>query len=121
MATNNYIEQIIEKLKPLNPHKVILFGSYAEGINTKDSDIDLLVVTNDDVMPKNFQENMKYYLKIANVLDEIRKEIAIDLLVHTLPMYQKFIALDSMFSREIRNNGTVLYENHHARLAEFSE
>ena len=54
----NYIQQIIEKLKPLNPHKVILFGSYAYGTITKHSDIDLLVVTNDDVMPKNFQESM---------------------------------------------------------------
>ena len=32
---------IVEKLKPLNPYKIILFGSYAYGSPTKDSDIDL--------------------------------------------------------------------------------
>jgi predicted nucleotidyltransferase len=28
---------IVEKLKPLNPYQIILFGSYAYGMPTKDS------------------------------------------------------------------------------------
>ena len=32
---------IVEKLKPLNPYQIILFGSYTYGSPTKDSDIDL--------------------------------------------------------------------------------
>lgn len=121
MEKKDYINQIIEKLKPLNPYKVILFGSYAHDTYTKDSDIDLLVVTNDEVIPNNFQENMKYYLKVARILDEIRNEVAMDLLVHTLPMHQKFIELDSMFAREILKNGKILYESHHQRLVESSQ
>lgn len=34
---------IIERLKPLNPDKIILFGSYAYGTPTEDSDIDLFL------------------------------------------------------------------------------
>ena len=30
--------EIVELLKPLNPEKIILFGSYAYGIPTEDSD-----------------------------------------------------------------------------------
>ena len=36
--------EIIERLKPLNPDKIILFGSYAYGTPTEDSDIDLFLV-----------------------------------------------------------------------------
>jgi len=36
--------EIIERLKPLEPNKIILFGSYAYGTPTPDSDIDLFLV-----------------------------------------------------------------------------
>lgn len=35
---------IVEKLKPINPLKIILFGSYAYGTPTEDSDLDICVV-----------------------------------------------------------------------------
>jgi predicted nucleotidyltransferase len=38
-------DRISEAPKPLHPEKVILFGSYAWGQPTEDSDIDLYVVT----------------------------------------------------------------------------
>ena len=63
--------QIIEALKPLDPEKVILFGSYAYGEPTADSDIDLYIVTKDDFIPKNYTENMEIYLKYANAMQSI--------------------------------------------------
>jgi predicted nucleotidyltransferase len=36
--------EIVEKLKPLDPDKIILFGSYAYGKPTEDSDVDLFLV-----------------------------------------------------------------------------
>jgi len=36
--------EIIEKLKLLNPDKIILFGSYAYGKPNEDSDIDLFLL-----------------------------------------------------------------------------
>ncbi|WNZ00204.1 nucleotidyltransferase domain-containing protein [Sulfurospirillum sp. 'SP'] len=36
--------EIVERLKPLDPDKIILFGSYAYGTPTEDSDIDLCIV-----------------------------------------------------------------------------
>ena len=35
---------LIKKLKPLNPEKIILFGSYARGQTGPESDIDLLII-----------------------------------------------------------------------------
>lgn len=37
-------QQLIEKLKPLQPEKIILFGSFTKGKPTYESDIDLLIV-----------------------------------------------------------------------------
>jgi predicted nucleotidyltransferase len=48
--------EIVEKLKPLEPLKIILFGSYAYGTTHQDSDIDLYVVTNDNYIPQSFDE-----------------------------------------------------------------
>ncbi len=38
---------IIKKLKPLNPNKIILFGSFAYGTPNEDSDIDLFLIKDD--------------------------------------------------------------------------
>jgi predicted nucleotidyltransferase len=42
------VQQIVERF---DPQKVILFGSYASGRPTKDSDVDLLVVMDTDEEP----------------------------------------------------------------------
>ena len=58
-----YIQQLKESLIELNPFLIMLFGSYAWGTPHKDSDIDLLVVTNDDFIPKNYDEKLMLSLK----------------------------------------------------------
>jgi len=101
-------EEIIERLKPLNPDMIILFGSYANGKPTEESDIDLYVVTGDNFMPSNFKEKMEIKLKFARAIDQIRDRYPVDLIVHTRPMSEIFVRLDSMFSREILTNGERL-------------
>ena len=113
--------EIIERLKPLQPEKIILFGSYAYGEPTKDSDIDLLVVTNDDFIPQNFTQSMDVKLKVAKILDVLRKRIALDIIVHTRPMHEKFKELRSMFAREILQKGIILYEESYRGMAKSSE
>lgn len=118
MQTDNiYIEQIKESLTELNPYLILLFGSYAYGTPHEDSDIDLLVVTNDDFMPQTFKERAQLYLTVNGYIRNIARKVPIDLLVYTIPMYQKFVELQSSFSREILSKGVVLYENNHKRLA----
>jgi len=101
-------KEIIERLKPLDPERVILFGSYAAGIPNEESDVDLYVVTRDDYMPKSWREKNEIYLKISRELRSLRNEVPIDLIVHTKKMNRKFIELNSHFSREIISNGITL-------------
>jgi len=100
--------EIVTRLQPLNPYKIILFGSYAYGNPTEDSDIDLYVVTNDDFMPQTWEEKSKIYRKYSKQLMDLRNEFAIDLIVHTKKMNEKFIELDSSFSKEIVSKGISL-------------
>lgn len=112
MLSEKLKKQIINKLKKINLNKIILFGSYTSSYQHKDSDIDILVVTNDEFIPQNFKEKNELYLKVSNTITDIEKKIPIDLIVHTKAMYEKFIKLESMFSKKIVREGIVLYENH---------
>jgi uncharacterized protein len=110
MTNNDIIAQISLLVQHLNVSKVILFGSYAKGVQSDDSDIDLLVVTNDNFVFESFAQKMEIKLKIANALSSLRKYADIDLIVHTKPMYEKFIKLNSGFKKEILSSGFVIYE-----------
>lgn len=102
------LELIIDRLRLLNVYKVILFGSHAWGLPKKDSDIDLLVVTNDDFMPQSYKEKSDLFLKVANCLEDIEREIPIDLIVYSKPMFDRFVELHGMFSRKILKDGVPL-------------
>lgn len=103
-------KRITDALAPLQPEKVILFGSYAWGEPTEDSDIDLYVVTAEDFLPTSYAERMDSHLRAARLLRPVNKCVPIDLIVHTRPMHRAFIRLDSMFAREMMTKGQVLYE-----------
>ncbi len=100
--------QIKDALAPLHPERVILFGSYAWGQPTPDSDIDLYVVTQDDFMPANWRQKRDVVRAVSDRILDLRTRYAIDLLVHTKPMHRKFVETDSSFARQIMNEGTRL-------------
>ncbi len=99
---------LIVRLSPLEPESVILFGSFAEGNASEDSDIDLYVVTNDDFIPENFHQSNQVYLTVARTIRDLRKKMPIDLIVHTKRMNEKFRQMNSYFSREIYKKGIRL-------------
>ncbi len=113
MLSADIQRRLIESLKCVDPQKVILFGSHAYGDARSDSDIDLLVVTQDDFLPKDFKEKNVLYLRVSEALTEIEKQIPIDLIVHTKVMHQRFIEMGGMFSRKVMSEGEVLYEKTH--------
>lgn len=108
MLSESLRNEIIEFLRPLNPEKVILFGSYAYGIPNPDSDIDLYVVTNENFIPETYEENLQIKKRVYLALSKFRKKYASDIIVHTIPVHQKFIELGSSFSKEIMQKGIIL-------------
>jgi len=110
MTGLNYLPLIIEKLKPADPEKIILFGSYACGEPSEESDLDIMVVTNDDFIPSSFTEKSLIYLKISKAISDIKRKFPVDLIVHTKPMHEEFIQKNSLFARELLSKGKVIYE-----------
>ena len=113
----DYIQQLKENLRELNPYLVFLFGSHAYGTPDKDSDIDLLVVTNDQFIPKTFKEKTDLYITVSEHILSISKQVPVDLIVYTLPMYEQFVEAGSSFSKEILSKGIILYESKHSAMA----
>ncbi len=100
--------EIISSLKILDPEKVILFGSYAYGNPTEDSDIDLYIVIKNHNIPESFSDKIKMKVYISDLLNPIRDRFPLDIIVHTLPMYMRFIELKSNLSQTIINKGIQL-------------
>lgn len=108
MIDKNLKKEIIHRIGSQKPYKVILFGSRASGQAKEDSDIDLLVVTQEEHVPKSFQEKSNNYLKISKLFRDINKRIPIDILVMTKAQWQSFTENRSGFARELMDKGIEL-------------
>ena len=117
MDKRKYIEEITRRLKTIEPLLIILFGSYVQGKPDEESDIDILVVTDDDFIPSGFSDRLDYSLSVKKLISDIIKEVPVDLLVYSRPMFEKFVAMNSSFSREILEQGKKLYESDNQRVA----
>lgn len=106
----DFIEEIRGRLKELNPYKIILFGSLAEGGEKSDSDIDLLVILDSEDICRSFEEKMKNKLLVRRSIYDISKKIPVDLLVFTRKEYEAIRENRNSFFRDIDSKGKVLYE-----------
>jgi predicted nucleotidyltransferase len=82
------------------PDKIILFGSYAYGEPTPDSDVDLLVV-----MPTR-----NSFAQAIRIAEAIEPGCFLDLLVRPPRLLKKRLQWGDWFLREIVSRGKVLYE-----------
>lgn len=86
------------------PQKIILFGSYAYGNPTEDSDVDMLVVLSSE------GNNLR---KTWEILNQTQPKFAVDLLVRTPSEIEQRLAWNDLFLREIIEKGKVIYESAH--------
>ena len=93
------VKKIIETIKP---EKIILFGSYAYGKPTPDSDVDLLVIMK---TRKTRRERV-----IAVSLSLYPRPFPVDIIVKTPKEIETDIKKGSLVIREIMKKGRVLYE-----------
>jgi predicted nucleotidyltransferase len=117
LSENKYIQQLQTSLSKIDPYLVLLFGSYAYGTPDPDSDLDVFVVLNDQSMPVTFKEKQELYLKVSSLTRSVAKQIPIDLMVFTLPMFEQFKLANTNFSEEILTKGIVIYESKHQAMA----
>ena len=90
--------------KKFNPQKIILFGSYAYGKPTEDSDVDILVV-----MPFKGRNPEK----ATEIWMATKPRFPIDIMVRKPAELKKRLEMGDFFLREIVEKGKVLYEASH--------
>lgn len=83
------------------PNKIIMFGSYAYGYPTFDSDIDLIVL---------LSFNGDEIQKAIEIRKSIKHKFPLDLIVRKPEILQKRIELGDFFLMEIIQKGVVLFE-----------
>jgi len=109
-VNNKYITPLIDALKQSDPYRIILFGSYAKGMATEDSDIDMLVILDNNDVAKTYEERINKKLFINKLVRNINYKIALDILVYSKAEYKIVKDYGNFLIDEIEQTGKVVYE-----------
>ena len=102
MVTREDIQATCDNIvREFTPLQVILFGSYAYGTPTEDSDVDLLVVMD---IPKSEFRN-----KAVEIRQRIPHRFSLDLLVRSPKEIASRVSYNDWFLQEITEKGDFLY------------
>ena len=93
-----YADEVARRYRP---EKIILFGSYAGGRPSPDSDVDLLVV-----MP----HARRAPVQAAAIKTAVRAPFPLDLLVRSPRRFRQRVEAGDSFLREVAERGRVLHE-----------
>jgi predicted nucleotidyltransferase len=90
--------------RKFHPQRIILFGSYAYGQPTRESDVDLLVI---------MQTTLRPIEQAVAIRQAVNTPFPMDLLVRTPEQIESRLSLGDYFFKEIVSRGRVLYEADH--------
>jgi predicted nucleotidyltransferase len=101
------IQQITERIvRECNPHKIILFGSFAWGTPWRYSDLDLLIVM-DSLVARPDERALQIEAMFCDL------DCPMDLLVYTPEEVATCLRKRNPFIRDILKRGRVLYARQH--------
>jgi len=104
------LDNLVVLLKPSDPYKIILFGSYANGNPNENSDIDLLVILDNNHVSKTYEERLNKKISIKNSVIEINRKVPLDILVYSKEELNIIKKNGNYFIDEIEKTGKVIYE-----------
>lgn len=103
MLTEEDIKKLVEKIvNRIRPNKVIVFGSYAKGLATYKSDLDLFIIKDTHSPMSKRSEEIKPLL--SNLL------IAVDIHVYTPEEVEEYGIEKYSFVHSVLKTGKVIYE-----------
>ena len=103
MVTKEIIEEVKNRLvKTYNPIAIYLFGSYAWGIPTEDSDLDLVIII-DHSDEKSFNRPRPGQRALFGL------GISKDIVIYTKDEFEKYSHDVTSLCYKIRQKGKVLY------------
>ena len=103
--TPEKVQMVVQRLiEVANPKKIILFGSYVRGDATRDSDLDVLVVTSHEV-----ESPRRESVRLRNSLSDIN--MPMDIVVVPFSRFQALREKLGLIYREADRHGKVVYES----------
>jgi len=103
MVAMDRIEELSRRIgREFNAERVILFGSYAQGIATEDSDVDLLVVAETSLAPR------QRYGVVRRLVADV--PASFDIVVKTPEEYARWRSVVNHIVYFADKYGMVLYE-----------
>ncbi|PWB50034.1 MAG: hypothetical protein C3F06_13090 [Candidatus Methanoperedenaceae archaeon] len=103
MITQEQIKKVVKTIiEGYNPKKIIVFGSYAYGHPTKDSDLDILIIKDDDL--QGIQRNRM----VRNILKDF--SIPIDVIVKSSHEFNMLKDVIGTVVYPANKYGKVIYE-----------
>lgn len=103
MVAMNEIEEYGNRIgKQFGAERVILFGSYAQGTQSPDSDIDLMVVANTTLTPT------ERYCAVRRILADV--QCSFDIIVKTPDEYTRCRSVVNNIVYFAEKYGKVIYE-----------
>jgi predicted nucleotidyltransferase len=96
-------KEIVSRLKPINPERIILFGSYVYGNHDKNSDLDICIITDSEIAKSVKKRKIRYLLKGIT--------IAKDILTPTVEEYEFYRKEAGSVYMEIDKKGKILWPN----------
>jgi len=104
MLTQERINEIIKEIvKSFKPQKVILFGSYASGTPTEESDLDLLIIKDSD-LPTRLQNR-----KVRKILAGLK--VPVDVIVKTADEFETYKDIIGTIVYPANKFGKLVYES----------
>ena len=105
VQVDQLIARIAERIgREYKPQKVILFGSYARGKPTEDSDIDLFIVKDTDA------RMVDRFVEVKQLIYDPQLRIPVSPLVYTPEELEERLDMGDDFVKEVMSEGKVLYE-----------
>ncbi len=102
--TPEKIETVIQRIIEVsNPRKIILFGSYVHGNMNLNSDLDVLVVTGNEIVSPR-KESVRIRRALKGII------MSMDILVVTEHRLNDLVNVPGLIYREAVNYGETVYE-----------
>lgn len=105
-----FLNEIIRNLLIVNPLKIILFGSYANSGFDKESDVDLVVILDTEIIPDTYDQKLELKVQVRDSIYELSRQMPIDLIVYTNGEFEVLKKQRTSFYNEIIDTGKILYE-----------
>jgi len=110
MDINTVLDNIVTMLKPSDPQKIVLFGSYAAGEQNEHSDVDIMVVLDNDHVAKTYTERLNEKISIRKLVLDVNRKVPLDILVYSKKELNIIKERGNCFIDEIERTGRVIYE-----------